>query len=113
MDSGQFSKITPKMEQSFWREGLQYLRVTFITQQSFKQCFHFGNEAIDCRLGLFQDANFAGNLSVSKSTSGAVLCISGTHTPLFQHHGFAKSKQWHLRVEQNLKFNRWMQGCVW
>ena len=33
-----------------------------------------------CRLGLFQDSDFAGDLEDSKSTSGGVLCIFGSHT---------------------------------
>ena len=30
--------------------------------------------------GLFQDSDFAGNLEDSKSTSGGILCIFGSHT---------------------------------
>ena len=33
-----------------------------------------------CRLGLFQDADFAGDLEDSKSTSGGTLCVFGSHT---------------------------------
>ena len=33
-----------------------------------------------CRLGLFQDSDFAGDLEDSKSTSGGVLCIFGSQT---------------------------------
>ena len=33
-----------------------------------------------CRLGLFQDSDFAGDLEDSKSTSGRTLCIFGSHT---------------------------------
>ena len=33
-----------------------------------------------CRLGLFQDSDFAGDLEDSKSTSGGTLCILGSHT---------------------------------
>ena len=39
-----------------------------------------GNTAKQCRLGLFQDADFAGDLEDSKSTSGGTLCIFGSHT---------------------------------
>ena len=39
-----------------------------------------GNTAKQCRLGLFQDSDFAGDLEDSKSTSGGTLCISGSHT---------------------------------
>ena len=39
-----------------------------------------GNTAEHCRLGLFQDCDFAGDLEDSKSTSGGTLCIFGSHT---------------------------------
>ena len=35
---------------------------------------------IKCRLGLFQDSDFAGGFDDSKSTSGGTLCIFGSHT---------------------------------
>ena len=38
-----------------------------------------GNTAKQCRLGLFQDSDFAGDLKDSKSTSGGTLCIFGSH----------------------------------
>ena len=38
------------------------------------------NTAKQCRLGLFQDSDFAGDLEGSKSTSGGTLCILGSHT---------------------------------
>ena len=39
-----------------------------------------GNTAKQCRLGLFQDSNFAGDLEDSKSTSGGTLFVFGSHT---------------------------------
>ena len=33
-----------------------------------------------CRLGLFKDSDFAGDLEDSKSTSGRTLCVFGSHT---------------------------------
>ena len=46
----------------------------------YKQYCHVGNTAKQCRLGLFQDSDFAGDLEGSKSTSGGVLCIFGSRT---------------------------------
>ena len=46
----------------------------------YKQYCHVGNSAKQCRLGLFQDSDFAGDLEDSKSTSGGTLCIFGSHT---------------------------------
>ena len=39
-----------------------------------------GNTAKQCRLGLFQDSDFAGDLENSKSTSGGTLCVLGSRT---------------------------------
>ena len=39
-----------------------------------------GNTAKLCRLGLFQDSDFVGDIEDSKSTSGGTLCIFGSHT---------------------------------
>ena len=41
---------------------------------------YVGNTAKQCRLGLFQDSDFAGDLEDSKSTSGGTLCVFGSHT---------------------------------
>ena len=46
----------------------------------YKQYCHLGNTVKQCRLGLFQDSDFAGDLEDSKSTSGGSLCIFGSHT---------------------------------
>ena len=46
----------------------------------YKQYCHVGNTAKQCRLGLFQDSDFAGDLEDSKSTLGGTLCIFGSHT---------------------------------
>ena len=45
-----------------------------------EQYCYVGNTAKQCRLGLFQDSDFAGDLEDSKSTSGGTLCILGSHT---------------------------------
>ena len=46
----------------------------------YKQYCYVDNTAKQCRLGLFQDSDFAGDLEDSKSTSGGTLCIFGSHT---------------------------------
>ena len=46
----------------------------------YKQYCYVGNAAKQCRLGLFQDSDFAGDLGNSKSTSGGTLCVFGSHT---------------------------------
>ena len=46
----------------------------------YKQYCYVGNTAKQCRLGLFQDSDIAGDLEDSKSTSGGTLCVFGRHT---------------------------------
>ena len=46
----------------------------------YKQHCRVGNIAQQCRQGLFQDSDFAGDLEDSKSTSGGSLCVFGSHT---------------------------------
>ena len=46
----------------------------------YKQFCYVGNTAQQCRLGLFQDSDFAGDLEDSKFTSGGTLCVLGSHT---------------------------------
>ena len=46
----------------------------------YKQYCFAGNTAKQCRLGLFQDSDFAGDLLDSKSNSGGTLCVFGSHT---------------------------------
>ena len=45
----------------------------------YKQYCHVGNTAKQCRLGLFQDSDFAGDLEDSKSTSGGTMCFRQSH----------------------------------
>ena len=55
--------------------------ISYIHQMSeFEQHCHVGNTAQQCRLDLFQDSDFAGSLEDSKSTSGGLVCIFGSHT---------------------------------
>ena len=44
------------------------------------QYCHVGTTAKQCRFGLLQDSDFAGDLEDSKYTSGGTLCIFGSHT---------------------------------
>ena len=46
----------------------------------YKQYCHVENTAKQCRLGLFQDSGFAGDVEDSKSASGGTLCVFGSHT---------------------------------
>ena len=48
--------------------------------REYKQYCHVGNSAKQCRLGLVQDSDFAGDLEDSESTSGGTLCVLGSHT---------------------------------
>ena len=45
-----------------------------------RQYCYVGNTAQQCRLGLFRDSDFAREIEDSKSTSGGILRIFGSHT---------------------------------
>ena len=55
---------------------ISYIHHTCESQQS---C-HVGNTAKQCRQGLFQDSDFAGDFEDPKSTSGGTSCVFGSHT---------------------------------
>ena len=79
MVSEQTCTIDHKMDQAC-DERLSRL-ISYIHHTcDYKQYCHVGNTAKQCRLGLFQDSDFAGDLEDSKSTSGGTLCIFGSHT---------------------------------
>ena len=46
----------------------------------YKEYCYVGNTAKQCRLGLFQDSDFARDLEDSKSISVGTLCVFGSHT---------------------------------
>ena len=71
--------IDQKMDRSLWQTIVFFISYIHHTCD-FKQYCHVGNTAKQCRLGLFQDSDFAGNIEDSKSTSGGILCIFGSHT---------------------------------
>ena len=55
--------------------------ISHIHQTSeYRQYCYVGETTQQCRLGLFQDSDFAGDLEDSKSTSGGTLCVFGSHT---------------------------------
>ena len=72
----------------------------------YKQYCHVGNTAKQCRLGLIQDSDFAGDLEDSKSTSGGTLCVFGSHT-FVPISWMCKNKLLFLTVQQNLKSSLW------
>ena len=66
----------------------------------FRQYCHVGNTAQQCRLGLFQESDFAGDLEDSKSTSGGLFsCLEVTR--LFQYAGCARNKYQSHTVQRN------------
>ena len=55
--------------------------ISYIHQTcEYRQYCCVGNTAKRCRLGLFQDSDFAGDLEDSQHTCGGTVCIFGSHT---------------------------------
>ena len=73
---------------------------------NYRQYCHVGKQAIDWKLGLFQDADFAGNLTDSESTSGGVLCWDRIR--LCRFHGLVRNKQLYPIAALKLKLYRLM-----
>ena len=78
----------------------------------YRQHCHVGNTAQHCRLGLFQDSDFAGDLEDSKSTwVGFYVSLEDVH--LSPSAGCARSKRQYPMVLQSQKLFRWMLDCEW
>ena len=76
--SEQTCKIDYEMDQSTWQTVISFDLLH--SSSEYKQYCRDGNTAKQCRFGLFQDSDLAGDLEDSKSTSGGTLCIFGSHT---------------------------------
>ena len=74
----------------------------------YKQYCRVGNTAKQCRLGLFQDSDFAGDLEYSKSTSDET-CAFSEVKHLFQSVGCVRNKLQFRTVQQNQKSFLWTQ----
>ena len=90
------------MDQSLWQTppSIDFIHSSHMWIQTVLLC---GNTAKQCRLGLFQDSDFAGDLEDSKSTSGGTLCIFGSHT--FVPISWMCKKQtsvWHTSTESEI-----------
>ena len=67
------------MDESMWQTFSTFDFLHNPTSE-FKQYCQVWNTAQQCGLGLFQDSDFAGDSEDSKSTSGGIFCIFGSHT---------------------------------
>ena len=63
------------------------------TRDHHQYC-HVGNNAKQCRLGLFQDSDFAGDFEGPKSTSWEILCIFGSRTFVLHFAGCWTANGW-------------------
>ena len=72
------------------------------TTKNYVQVCFVGDNAEDCKIALFTDASFAGDLRDSKSTSGAYMCLVGPNTfvPITW---FCKNKVQSLTHRQRLR----------
>ena len=75
----------------------------------YKQYCHVGNTVRKCRLGLFQDSDFAIDLKDLKSTKGRTLCIFGSHTYVPNSSMCKKNRLQFRTVQQNQKSIHWTQ----
>ena len=80
MVSKQARTIHHKMDQCLWQtpESIDFIYSSYLWIQTILSMWVILPK--QCRLGLFQDSDFAGDLEDSKSTSGGTLCVLGRHT---------------------------------
>ena len=71
------------------------------------------NTAKQCRLGLFQDSDFAGDLEDSKSAAGGTSCAFWEVIHLSQSVGCGRNKLQFRTVQQNQKSFPWTQDRGW
>ena len=96
-----------------WDKRLARLISCIHHTREFKQYCHVGNTAQQSRLGLFQDSDFARDLEDSKSTSGEILCILGSHTFVPISSMCKKNKHLFHTVRRNLRLSLLMQVYAW
>ena len=77
-----------------------------------RQYCHLGNAAQHCRLGSFQDSDFAGDLEDSNPHQ-AEFCAFLEVEHLHRLVGCARSKRQYVTAPQNQRSYRWMLVCVW
>ena len=69
-----------EMERSVRQKRLARLTIQLKCTLDSRQFCHVADNASECKLGSFQDADFAGYLADSKSTSGGMLYVFDDHT---------------------------------
>ena len=74
-----FARAVTKWTQACDRRLVRLIPYIHYTNEFRHHC-HVGNTAQHCRLGIFQDSDFAGDLEDSKSTSEEVLRVFGSRT---------------------------------
>ena len=74
-----------------------------------EQYCHVRNVAQQCRLGLFQDSDFAGDLENSKSISEGLLCMFGSHT--FVPRGLLDVPETGISFTQFYRSQDYFSGC--
>ena len=73
------TRRSPNVPEHVTNAWLVYFLI-YTTRMNSSSIVTWENTAQQCRLGLFQDSDFAGDLEDSTSTSGGILCIFGSHT---------------------------------
>ena len=107
---GQWTNLHDRSQNGPMRVTNDYFvwSLTFIIHVNKQYCY-VGNTAKQCRLGLFQHSDIAGDLEDSESTSGGTLCIFGSHTFVPISWMCKKNTLQFHTVQQNQKSFPWTQ----
>ena len=106
-----FARSVTKYTQACDRRLARLISYIHHASDYLQKC-HVDSTAQHCRLGLFQDSDFAEDLEHSKSISGGVwVFLVLAHLCLLA--GCAKNKHQNHTVLPHPKFYRWMLGFEW
>ena len=105
------ARSVTKWTQACDRRLARLISYIHFTSDSRQYC-HVGNADQQCRLGLCQDSDFAGDLEDSKSTTVGVLCIFGSRI-FIPISWMCKTQRQYPTVPQNQRSYPWMLVCVW
>ena len=82
------------------QDGITYIRSYTKTADNI---FMWDTKMIDCKVGLSQDAEFAGDLADSISTSGGLLCLFCEDTIVPVSRACKKDKEQYRTAAQKLR----------
>ena len=105
-------KNGPELGTNVWRRAARLISYIHCTSE-YKQYCHVGHTAQQCRLGLLQESDVAGDLEDFRNPRQVEHCAHLEVTHLFQQVGCARSRRVCHTAQPKLKLFLSMQDCGW